>query len=946
MSERKMRLIVFGICFLGSCLMAFVPGDEVPRVEVNKTKILVSFGHRGPKSVLHRVQLLPRSKGLVVSEVTGSGLEKNDKAGGISILHAGQGDIDGLTAEISWPSPVAAPLKLASHKDQYAINNDAMWGYLMEKGSPGQGARLRDDTWNQPDTPILTIQLAEDGTKGFSIAMEQLLRHGAMWLPEQDCYVTLADKPVEFQKHLASLTGKRTLDIVNHSPDASLDEFKKKWEDFGNPLAWDVSWQTRYLGTRGHLLVTAAAHGSLYKFAIDRWANVRPDFASPHQFKFDVSWPESQWKSQSINNGLPISLTRLEKQGQQWDLEQFAAPLKTIPTGNNGEIPSVMLTQMRFSGKPGPVSFKLKIAGVAKTVKLEAKQSGTNWNVVDEASQAIWLRVETGPGFSVEAGRLINETDSTSIVELNFTSQLRAGETKEILAKLPSPAVAAADSILLQKMHFATARQSVVHYWENWISQGASFQVPEPEVNDLFRANLWHALILPRHRKDAGGALHMDLPYANTAYGQKNADWPVNQAVYVDYMLYGLRGYRSVADSEISAMFDSQQQPDGRIGGFANWAVYSPGHLYAIGKNYLLSRDRKQFDVLLPQSLKTADWCLAQLRNARNQNAATGLIRGPLNDLTHANREWAFSQSYFVAGLEVFGQALRIHGHQQAQQVLAAASKLKNNVEKAFSQSSVKSAVVQLADGTWANFVPTDALTTRRMMEQWYPSDVDCGPLHLSRLNAVDPRGWLTTAMLHDHEDNLFLKNQGAANEPIYVQQATAYLLRDEPKAAIRAFYSLMACGFSHNQLSPLEHRWAWGQYYGPPSTDGAWFELYRNMLIHETDSSTLMLGQAIPRNWLENGKQIRVKNAPTHFGPLSYTIQSQTATNSLIADVELSDRNLPEKLLIRFRHPREKTIRTVLVNGKPWKDFDTKNEWVRIPKPAAGTYRVTVRYK
>ena len=86
----------------------------------------------------------------------------------------------------------------------------------------------------------------------------------------------------------------------------------------------------------------------------------------------------------------------------------------------------------------------------------------------------------------------------------------------------------------------------------------------------------------------------------------------------------------------------------------------------------------------------------------------------------------------------------------------------------------------------------------------------------------------------------------------------TAYLYRDEPEAAIRAFYSMMACAFSHHQLTPLEHRWAWGQYYMPPSTDGAWFELYRNMLVNElSGDGTLFIGQAVPRAWLADGKII-----------------------------------------------------------------------------------------
>ncbi|RAJ93232.1 hypothetical protein LX87_04744 [Larkinella arboricola] len=939
--------LAYWFCYAAVLLHAFFasPGISVyaQQPEGQRASVRIEFGQRVQKKTVYSVQLLARSAGMQIAKVVGQNVEKNDFVGVKTVLNTGPGDIDVLTAEVSWPKPTAIPRKLASHKDSYTVKNDAMWGYLMENGSPGQSARLKDDTWQQPDAPVLTIQLADDGTRGFSVALEQLLRHGAMWFPEHGIYVTLADKPVEFVKHLASLTGQRTLDQVQQAPDATLSEFKNRWEDFGNPNQWDVPWQTKYLGTRGHLIVTAPAHGSLYKIAIDRWANVRPDFASPHRFRFDLLWPESQWKSQTLVNGLPICVTRLERGGQFCEIEQLVAPLTTTPGGRSGESSGVMLTRLRLSGKAGPVAVGFRLTSEVKNAVLEAKKIGPDWAVVDRKSNTIWLLLETGPGFSVQ----INPSDSaTTSVELSCTGALNPGETREILAKLSSPPLAETDHGKLKAVDFAAARLQVVNYWENWLRQGATFQVPEPEVNNLFRANLWHALILPRHRMDEQGRPHMDLPYANTAYGQKNADWPINQVVYVDYMLYGLRGHWQVANDEIAAMFQSQQQPDGRIGGFANWGVYSPGHLYAIAKNYLLSRDQAGFDRLLPQSLKTLDWCLAQVAKASQDSAATGLIRAPLNDLTHAEREWAFSQAYFVAGLDLFGQALSVHKYPRAGEVLKVAAKLKQDVERAFSRSSVRSAVVQLADGSWSNFVPTDAMTPRRMMEQWYPTDVDCGPLHLSRLEAVDPRSWLTTAMLHDHEDNLFLKNQGAANEPVYVQQASVYSQRDQPKAVIRAFYSLMACGFSHHQLSPVEHRWAWGQYYGPPSTDGAWFEILRNMLLNERKNQTLLIGQAVPRPWLEEGKQITVRQAPTYFGPLSFTMESHTASGQITARVELSNRNPPNELLVRFRHPQEKPLRTVLVNGKPWKDFDARQEWVRIPKPAAGTILVTAKYE
>jgi hypothetical protein len=257
----------------------------------------------------------------------------------------------------------------------------------------------------------------------------------------------------------------------------------------------------------------------------------------------------------------------------------------------------------------------------------------------------------------------------------------------------------------------------------------------------------------------------------------------------------------------------------------------------------------------------------------------------------------------------------------------------------------VKSPVVQLDDGTWINYVPTDATTPRRMLDEWYPTDVDTGPLHLTRLGVFDADGWLTTAMLNDHEDNLFFQNNGAANEPVYVQQATAYLLRDEPKAVIRSFYSLMASGFSHEQYSPLEHRWAHPQYYGPPSTDGAWFEIFRRMLINEVGGDTLMIGQAVPRAWLKNGKRIRVKDAPTYFGDVSFSMEGESLSREIIATIELAPRTSTRTLLVRFRHPDSKPIRSVSVNGKAWQNFDVTKEYIIIPESNEVKYFISAKY-
>ena len=179
--------------------------------------------------------------------------------------------------------------------------------------------------------------------------------------------------------------------------------------------------------------------------------------------------------------------------------------------------------------------------------------------------------------------------------------------------------------------------------------------------------------------------------------------------------------------------------------------------LYAVAQNYLLSNDRAAFDRLLPYSLQAMDWCLAEIARAssRRDGASTGLVNGPLNDLTGEGL-WAFNQAYLYAGLDLFGRALERHGHARASEARKAAEQLRASVERAFGAAAMRSPLVQLRDGTWTPYVPAEATRPRRLVDDWYATDVDTGAVHLLRLKALPLQGVLADSLLHDHEDNLF----------------------------------------------------------------------------------------------------------------------------------------------------------------------------------------------
>ena len=86
------------------------------------------------------------------------------------------------------------------------------------------------------------------------------------------------------------------------------------------------------------------------------------------------------------------------------------------------------------------------------------------------------------------------------------------------------------------------------------------------------------------------------------------------------------------------------------------------------------------------------------------------------------------------AGMERFGTALAEMHDPHAGSALDEAQRIREAAQDGFAEATSSSPLVQLRDHTWQPFVPSDARTPRRLMEIWYPTDVDTGPPHLFRL--------------------------------------------------------------------------------------------------------------------------------------------------------------------------------------------------------------------
>jgi hypothetical protein len=100
-----------------------------------------------------------------------------------------------------------------------------------------------------------------------------------------------------------------------------------------------------------------------------------------------------------------------------------------------------------------------------------------------------------------------------------------------------------------------------------------------------------------------------------------------------------------------------------------------------------------------------------------------------------------------------------------------------------------------------------------------------------------------------------------------------------------------------------------------------------REIFVRE-DGDVLLIGQAVPRDWLKPGQKCGIENTVTFFGNTSIVYQG--GSNSITAELQGPTRNPPREIRVRFRTPGEKPLANITVNGQPWNKLE--GDWLVLP--------------
>ncbi len=403
--------------------------------------------------------------------------------------------------------------------------------------------------------------------------------------------------------------------------------------------------------------------------------------------------------------------------------------------------------------------------------------------------------------------------------------------------------------------------------------------------------------------------------------------------------------------------------------------AFGPGSIgWALTEHYWMTGDTAWLKKFAPRLVANAQWMLRQRQVICSavpggERLWSKGLQPPLQVTPDSGGLWMQfyeAEAYYCASLARLAATLSVIDPGGGAKFADAADAYRQDLRAAVDRSIALSPVVPVRDGTFHSVIPFACYVRGPGTGAWGwqrdGSGAHVGPLYWDTVQSaaalISPAGVLSPddvrvqGYLDVLEDRFLLENANVGNRNWFEagwqyqggleRTPNMHLAADDIPVFLRSFLNCYAIdivpggGYVFN-----EHA-----VHGPPDKifeEAAFLERFRNLLVME-DGQDLWLARATPRAWLEQGKKISVKNAPTHFGTVAYEIVSDAANGKIAATVEMPSRNPPRTVLLRFRHPSGKAIQSVTVNGKPWTAFDPAKETIRL-EGVAGKAAVEASY-
>jgi hypothetical protein len=573
---------------------------------------------------------------------------------------------------------------------------------------------------------------------------------------------------------------------------------------------------------------------------------------------------------------------------------------------------------------------------------------------------------------------------------IRFAMDLRQGQSLSMrfLVSSNKRGLNGADIGRLRALDFRAAHDRRVAAMDEFLRRGTRIEVPEQVVNNVFKAQILYnqtAMVQAADRDyyvPVQGyvgvwpweAVQMLTPLDMLGYHEDTArsygyffktqsrhrpqgEVKSAEGVFLQTGAFEESGWEHDGDS---TLYGPSQDSWRKYPNFPRWINSTGSVLYGIGEHYFYSGDAAWLRNVAPQVVLAADWIIRErqatkVRDAQgNKVAHFGLMPAgkPYDVYDNIDKQgsysYCFTDGWSWLGLQRAAEALADIGHPDGRRLLREAQDYRADILE----------VMRRVRRTDPSLPPYP--------ERVYGSDgwgsFNTSGLSLLQTGLLSPRdpafeqiesyskqhyGWLG---LHG-----FIKAKEAQMHDIrQVYTVTsddifhaAWLARGEVEKALLTFYSVLAYGVDRETLGSVERFSPDDRRFTPFFMNGSASSricamIRKTVLLEEGGTMRLLAGA--PRRWLEPGKRIEVVNATTYFGKADFRLVREQ--DAVRATLRLT-RTHPDRLKhisMRVPHPDRAAIKSVTLNGAPWRAVDTDREVVELPA-GRDHYDVVIRY-
>ena len=482
---------------------------------------------------------------------------------------------------------------------------------------------------------------------------------------------------------------------------------------------------------------------------------------------------------------------------------------------------------------------------------------------------------------------------------LTYSRLLKPGE--EYTVDLKMPVVPTADAATLAAIELATfdhAKDQVTLFWDHILAEGMQISLPEQKPVDTFYTSLIYDLIA----RD-----HIGPDYIQT----------VNKLHYHSFYLrdgadivhsYDVTGYPQIG-KQVLDFFAKSQKPDGNFLSqpqqYDGWGEAVWGY----SQHYRMTHDTAFAEWALPQIARAVDW----LKQARAADPLHIMPASDVRDNEYVPGHLTGYNFLALSGLKLAIEMAQETGHADMAKAWQAeyddyrVAFFKVLDEQTRAQDGYIPPALDGQEGgyDWGNLLavvpePTLAANDRRVTAT------------LKATQAKYAEGIMTYA------NGMFLHHY------LTIKNTMTETIRGDQEQAVKELYALLV----HTSSTHAGFEFAilpWGdRNFEDNLAPHGWFAAeYRTLLLMmllREDGDQLHLLSVLSPQWIGAGKTIAVRQAPTYFGAVAFTLEQPSAEEAVL-HLNTSFTTAPRQVVVHV--PWFMTLKSATADGKSLRALD-----------------------